>query len=109
MATPQRKNNPYGFSRDVAAKREDKKGVIAEKSQDKPLLRNNFLLVIIAGVMIILGFMLISGSPTGIDEYNPDIYSTRRIVVGPAICFLGFVLMAVAIIVKPRQRKKSNI
>lgn len=86
---------------------EPKKGVIVESEQDKPLLRNNFLLVIIAGVMIILGFILIGGSPTTLDEYNPDIYSTRRIVVGPTICFLGFILMAIAILVKPKG-KKSN-
>ncbi|MDE7375316.1 MAG: DUF3098 domain-containing protein [Muribaculaceae bacterium] len=110
MATPQKKNYNYAAGRRTAPIQasEAKKGVIAESEQDKPLLRNNFLLVIIAGVMIILGFILISGSPTGIDEYNPDIYSTRRIVVGPTIAFLGFVLMAIAIIVKPKSGKKSN-
>lgn len=111
MATPQKKNYPYGASRRTAPIQaaEAKKGVIAESEQDKPLLRNNYLLVIIAGIMIILGFILISGSSTGIDEYNPEIYSARRIVVGPTIAFLGFVLMAIAIIIKPKTGKKSNI
>ena len=42
-----------------------------------------------------------------------DIFSTRRIVVGPTIAFLGFLLMAFAIIVKPdtlrrlKERGKS--
>lgn len=108
MATPQKKNYPYGPSRKTASiqAQQPKRGVIAESEQDKPLLRNNYLLVIIAGIMIILGFILISGSPTGIDEYNPEIYSARRIVVGPTISFLGFILMAIAIIVKPKQSKK---
>lgn len=101
MAAPKKKSYPYG---PASAKPEEKtKAQLAEKEEDKALLGNNYLLVGIAGLMIILGFALISGSSTGLDEYNPDIYSTRRIVVGPTISFLGFVLMAVAIVVKPKQ------
>lgn len=80
--------------------------VIRETEAQKPLLANNFLLMAISMIMIVLGFALMTGSSSGIDEYNPDIFSTRRIVVGPMISFLGFVLMAVAIIVKPKNRHK---
>lgn len=78
--------------------------VIEETKDQKPLMRNNYLLMIISGVMIVLGFALMAGSSSGIDEFNPDIFSTRRIVVGPAISFLGFVLMAIAIIIKPKDK-----
>lgn len=74
-----------------------------EKSQ-MPLLRNNFIIMAIAGAMIVLGFILMAGSSSSLQEYNPDIFSTRRIVVGPLISFLGFVLMAVAIVVKPKDK-----
>lgn len=80
--------------------------VIKESESQKPLLGNNFLLMAISMIMIVLGFALMTGSSSGLDEFNPDIFSTRRIVVGPMISFLGFVLMAVAIIVKPRNRQK---
>lgn len=112
MATTKKNNYAYGSaaSRRTApinsARDTQKGGVVAEQEKDKPLLGNNFLLVIIAGVMIVMGFILISGSATGLDEYNPDIYSVRRIVVGPTICFLGFILMAVAIIIKPKRLRK---
>lgn len=79
-------------------------GIVREAKSAMPLLRNNFILMIIAAVMIIFGFILIGGSSSGMDAYNPDIFSTRRIVVGPMISFLGFVLMAVAIIVKPKDK-----
>lgn len=78
--------------------------IIEETQDQKPLMRNNYLLMAIAGVMIVLGFALMAGSSSGIEEFNPDIFSTRRIVVGPAISFLGFVLMAIAIIVKPKGK-----
>ena len=54
------------------------------------------------GLMIVLGFILMAGSSNG-EEFNPDIFSTRRIVVGPVITFLGFVLMGVAVCFKPKS------
>ncbi|MBO4978594.1 MAG: DUF3098 domain-containing protein [Muribaculaceae bacterium] len=72
-----------------------------------PLHRANFIGMIVAGVMIVAGFLLMLGSPSGTDTFNYDIFSTRRIVVGPAIAFLGFVAMAVAIIISPRKKKEA--
>lgn len=75
-----------------------------DTENNMPLMRNNFILMIAAGIIIVLGFILMTGSASGIDEYNPEIFSTRRIVVGPFISFLGFVLMAVAIIIRPKNK-----
>ncbi len=74
-----------------------------ESAEQRPLTRINFIGMAVAGLMIIIGFILMLGGSTTETEFNPDIFSTRRIVVGPAIAFLGFVAMAVAIIVKPRK------
>ena len=35
--------------------------------------------------------------------FNPDIFSTRRIVIGPCVTFIGFLLMAFAILIKPSK------
>ena len=59
----------------------------------------------VAGVMIVVGFLLMLGAPSTADEFNPDIFSTRRIVVGQCIAFIGFVAMAVAIIIRPKDKK----
>lgn len=68
-----------------------------------PLSRNNCILIVISLILIVAGFVLMAGSPSTVTEYNPDIFSDRRIVVGPLLSFIGFVLMAVAIIVKPKR------
>lgn len=47
------------------------------------------------------------GAPNGEEAFNPDIFSTRRIVVGPTIAFLGFLFMAFAIIYKKKEPKKD--
>ncbi len=80
--------------------------VIPDDKNDNnlPLGANNFILIGVSLLLIIVGFALTSGSPSGLDEFNPDIFSTRRIVVGPCICFIGFVLMAVAIAIKPKSK-----
>lgn len=69
-----------------------------------PLHKINFIAMAIAGLMIIVGFILMLGSSNTSEAFNPDIFSTRRIVVGPVISFLGFVGMAIAIILKPKQK-----
>lgn len=71
-----------------------------------PLHRINLILMAIAGVMIILGFILMCGDSSSMKEFNPDIFSTRRIVVGPTIAFLGFIFMGVGIIY--RSKKEDN-
>lgn len=75
----------------------------------------NFILMGICGLMIVLGFLLMCGPSSDINHFEPDIFSTRRIVVGPTITFLGFVLMVVAILADPdtltriiKRRKTQN-
>lgn len=83
-----------------------KNDAIERESYDqRPLTRNNFIGMAVAALMIVLGFILMLGGSTTETEFNPDIFSARRIVVGPAIAFLGFVAMAIAIIVKPSVKK----
>lgn len=71
--------------------------------ENRPLGRNNFILMAIAGGMIILGFLLMLGGSSTEEAFNPDIFSTRRIVVGPAIAFIGFIFMGFGIIRKPKS------
>jgi len=73
-----------------------------------PLTRLNFILMAIAGAVIVLGFLLMTGAPSGADTFNPDIFSTRRIVVGPTIAFLGYLFMGAAIMWPSKSRKTRN-
>ncbi len=72
-----------------------------------PLERPNFIGMAIAGLLIVVGFLLMLGGSSTAEEFNPEIFSTRRIVVGPIIAFIGFVAMAVAIIINPARLRKS--
>lgn len=70
-----------------------------------PLTRKNFLLMACAGAVIVIGFLLMLGGGNDSGTFNPDIFSTRRIVVGPTVAFLGFIFMGVAIM-WPRKKDK---
>ncbi len=66
------------------------------------LPKQNSILIAVSFVVIVIGFALMIGEPSGATEYNPDIFSFRRITVGPMIALAGFVLMVVAILWKKR-------
>ncbi|MDE7409121.1 MAG: DUF3098 domain-containing protein [Muribaculaceae bacterium] len=66
--------------------------------------RNNYIAMACCLALIVIGFILMAGSGSSVEQgFNPDIFSTRRIVIGPAVTFLGFLLMAFAILVRPSK------
>jgi hypothetical protein len=69
---------------------------------DLPVL--NAILIAISLVIVVVGFALMVGEPSGAVEFNPDIFSLRRITVGPMVALFGFVMMIVAILYKPRKK-----
>lgn len=63
----------------------------------------NIILIAVSFVIIIIGFALMVGDPSA-ETYNPDIFSVRRITVGPMISLFGFVCMVVAILWKGKKK-----
>ncbi|MDE6383554.1 MAG: DUF3098 domain-containing protein [Paramuribaculum sp.] len=74
-------------------------------SASLPLKKINFIIMAVAIVMIVVGFALMAGGATDDGSFNPEIFSTRRIVVGPAIAFLGFVVMGAGIMWPSRKQQ----
>ena len=66
--------------------------------------RENFIIIAVAVVFITIGFILMSGggSPDGV-SFNPEIFSTRRIVVAPIVVVFGFALVVVGILKKQKD------
>ena len=63
----------------------------------------NIILIAVSFLIIIIGFALMAGASSG-EVYNPDIFSFRRITVGPMIALFGFVSMVVSIIWKGKKK-----
>lgn len=65
--------------------------------------RANFILLAASMLIVIIGFVLMSGSSSTEEAFNADIFSTTRIKVAPVVCFVGFVSMIYAIVHKPKD------
>lgn len=62
------------------------------------ILLDSRTILIIACLLIVIGYVLMSGSGSTGQSFNPDIFSTRRIVVAPMVCLAGYLLVVVAIL-----------
>lgn len=72
-----------------------------EDKNDKsmPLTMRNYLLLLIGAVVIVLGFVLMSGGGEATpEEFHYDIFSWRRITLAPILVVAGFVFEIYAIL-----------
>lgn len=65
----------------------------------------NFILLAIGMVIIIAGFLLMTGPASTEASFQPDIFSVRRIKVAPLVCLFGFLFMIYGILHKPSDKK----
>lgn len=71
--------------------------------------KTNYIICAVSFAIIILGFLLMTGSASTIDGgFEPDIFSTRRIVVAPMTSFFGFLLMIVGILYKGKNADEQD-
>jgi len=64
----------------------------------------NLILMAVSFLIIVIGFVLMTGAPSG-EEFNEDIFSTRRITISTIVALFGFVSLLVAIFYRPRKKK----
>lgn len=68
----------------------------------------NYIICAISVLLIVFGFILMTGPSSTVESgFEPDIFSTKRIVVAPMICFGGFLLTIVGILY-PRKKEESE-
>lgn len=65
--------------------------------------KTNFVLLGISMLVVIIGFILMSGGESTDTMYDPEIFNTMRVKVAPVVCFIGFVSMIYAIVYKPKD------
>lgn len=78
-----------------------------EEKKNFAFTKQNYIICAVSVVIIILGFVLMTGPASSVEGgFEPDIFSTRRIVVAPMVCFFGFLLMIVGILYKGKAKKE---
>ena len=74
--------------------------IVKEKEQET-VLRKNYIILIIGAILIIAGYILMSGEGSTLAAYHPDIFSETRIRIAPLVCLLGYLLNIFGILYRP--------
>ena len=70
--------------------------------------RIDFILLAISMAIVVIGFLLMSGPGSTETEFNPEIFSDRRIKLAPVVCLIGFLMMIVAVMYKPKAKEDKS-
>ena len=70
--------------------------------------KTNFIILAVGMLVVILGFILMSGAGSDETVFDNDIFSVRRIKVAPVVCFVGFISIVYAIIRKPKDNAEEE-
>mgnify|MGYP001157832747 CR=1 FL=1 len=69
--------------------------------------KTNLIITAVAVLIIIIGFVLMSGPSTTLEGFETDIFSARRIKAAPIVCLIGFALMIVGILYPDKVNKNK--
>lgn len=68
----------------------------------------NFILLAVGMLVVIIGFVLMSGGQSTDTHYDPTIFSALRIKVAPVVSFFGFIFMIFAVLRKPKDSDSKD-
>ncbi len=66
----------------------------------------NYILMAVSMVVVILGFILMSGGESTTEAYDPSIFNTLHVKVAPVVTFIGFIMMIFAIMYGPKGKSE---
>ena len=72
--------------------------------------KKNYYILIVGIVLIGLGYVLmIGGGSKDPNVFNPAIFDFQRITLAPMVCLLGFVVIIVAIMWRPKLEETEVV
>lgn len=69
--------------------------------------KTNFIMLAVSMIIVIIGFVLMSGASSDEASYNPEIFSAMRVKVAPVVCFIGFVSIIAGIMYRPKESNET--
>ncbi len=70
--------------------------------------KTNFILLAVGMLIVIIGFILMSGGCSTETTFDASIFNALRIKVAPVICFIGFISIVYAVVRKPNDEKSES-
>ena len=80
----------------------------SQKNEDSfALVRENYKLMIIGLVIIVIGFLLmVGGGSEDPNIFNYEVFNFRRITLAPLVALFGFLFIIYAIMKKPKTNEE---
>lgn len=66
--------------------------IMKRKETETVFGRRNYMILLIGSVIVIVGYLFMSGEGSSPAAYNPDIFSGLRIRVAPVVCLAGYLI-----------------
>lgn len=68
----------------------------------------NFILIGISMLIVVIGFLLMVGSSSTNEAFNPDVFSAMRVKVAPVVCLVGFLSIIAGIMYHPKKKADNE-
>lgn len=82
-------------------------GSVSGMKFEMALHKENYILLAVAFVIIVIGFLLMTGASNSDPEvFNEEIYGFRRRTLAPMVALFGFIFAICAIMKRPSIDKK---
>ena len=80
-----------------------KSKIMKQKETETVFSRRKYMIQLIGSVVIIVGYLLMSGGGSTPAAYNPDIFSGLRIKAAPVVCLAGYLMNIFGILYRPNR------
>lgn len=78
-----------------------KSKIMKEKEPGTVFGKRNYIILTVGSILIIAGYIVMSGEGSTLAAYHPDIFSETRICIAPLVCLLGYLLNIFGILYRP--------
>lgn len=82
--------------------------ITSKKPRNDIFSKRGIQIIMMACVLIVAGFFLMSGQGSTEQAFNPDIFSPQRIVIAPLLCLAGYILIIIGVLISPSRRSAQS-
>ena len=78
------------------------------KKEDLAFGKINFIMIAISMLIVVIGFVMMTGAESTAEHFDADIFSPMRIKVAPLVCLFGFLSVIGGIMYKPKNKEERK-
>lgn len=84
-----------------------KSKTMKEKEPKTVFGKRNYIILLAGFLLIVAGYIIMSGEGSTLAAYNPEIFGRTRIGTAPMLCLLGYLLNIFGILYRPERDRPT--